>query len=44
MEKLYDRIFQNMDYLPKGAWQPIIKPNDIDEVRLRNPLIWTIHR
>ena len=32
MEKLYDRIFQNMDYLPKGAWQPIIKPNDIDEV------------
>jgi len=32
MEKLYDRIFQNLDYLPKGAWKPIIKPNDIDEV------------
>ncbi|HEX5670818.1 MAG TPA: efflux RND transporter permease subunit, partial [Sulfuricurvum sp.] len=28
--KIYDKIIQNMDILPKGALQPIIKPLDID--------------
>ena len=28
--KLYDKVMQNMDILPKGAMQPIIKPFDID--------------
>jgi len=28
--KLYDKVMQNMDALPKGAMQPIIKPFDID--------------
>ncbi len=28
--KIYDKIMQNMDTLPKGAMQPIIKPLDID--------------
>jgi len=32
ISKLYQRVMQNMDLLPKGAWQPIIKPVDIDEV------------
>ncbi len=32
MLKLYDRVMQNINLLPKGAWKPLIKPNDIDEV------------
>lgn len=28
--KVYDKVFQNIDILPKGAMQPIIKPLDID--------------
>ncbi len=28
--KLYDKVMQNMDNLPKGAMQPLIKPFDID--------------
>jgi len=28
--KLYDKVMQNLDILPKGAMQPIIKPFDID--------------
>jgi len=28
--KLYDQIMRNMDYMPKGALQPIIKTMDID--------------
>ena len=28
--KLYDKIMQNMDRMPKGVMQPIIKPFDID--------------
>jgi len=28
--KLYDQIMRNMDYMPKGAKQPIIKTMDID--------------
>ncbi len=28
--KVYDKVLQNMDILPKGAMQPIIKPLDID--------------
>ena len=28
--KIYDKIMQNADLLPKGAMQPIIKPLDID--------------
>ena len=30
--KLYDRVMQNMDLLPKEVMQPLIKPIDIDEV------------
>lgn len=30
--KLYDRVMQNIDLLPKGSLQPMIKPLDIDEV------------
>lgn len=30
--KLYDRVMQNMDLLPKNALQPLVKPMDIDEV------------
>ena len=32
ISKLYDRVMQNMDLLPKGVWQPLVKPIDIDEV------------
>lgn len=28
--KLYDKVMQNMDEMPKGVMQPIIKPFDID--------------
>lgn len=28
--KLYDKIMQNMDEMPKNVMQPIIKPFDID--------------
>jgi multidrug efflux pump subunit AcrB len=28
--KLYDKVMQNMDKLPKGVMQPLIKPFDID--------------
>ena len=28
--QLYDKVIQNLDLLPKGAMQPIIKPLDID--------------
>jgi len=28
--KLYDKVMQNMDLMPKGAMQPMIKPFDID--------------
>jgi len=28
--KLYDKVMQNMNLLPKGAMQPLIKPFDID--------------
>jgi multidrug efflux pump subunit AcrB len=28
--KLYDKIMQNMDQMPKGVMQPLIKPFDID--------------
>jgi multidrug efflux pump subunit AcrB len=28
--KLYDKVIQNMDELPKGTMQPIVKPFDID--------------
>lgn len=28
--KLYDKVMQNMDELPKGTMQPIVKPFDID--------------
>ncbi len=28
--KLYDKIMQNMDLLPKNAMQPLVKPFDID--------------
>ncbi len=28
--KLYDKVMQNMDKMPKGAMQPLIKPFDID--------------
>ncbi len=28
--KLYDKVMQNMDKMPKGAMKPIIKPFDID--------------
>ncbi len=28
--KLYDKVMQNMDILPKGAMQPLVKPFDID--------------
>lgn len=30
--KLYDRVMQNMDLMPKEVMQPLIKPIDIDEV------------
>jgi multidrug efflux pump subunit AcrB len=30
--KLYDRVMQNMDILPKNAMPPLVKPIDIDEV------------
>ncbi len=28
--KLYDKVMQNMDMMPKGVMQPLIKPFDID--------------
>jgi len=28
--KLYDKVMQNMDMLPKGTMQPLVKPFDID--------------
>ncbi len=32
MSKLYDRVMQNMDKMPKGVMPPLVKPIDIDEV------------
>jgi len=32
MAKLYDRVMQNMDKMPKGVMPPLIKPIDIYEV------------
>ncbi len=28
--KLYDKVMQNMDNMPKGVMQPLVKPFDID--------------
>ena len=28
--KLYDKVMQNMDQLPQGAFQPLVRPFDID--------------
>ncbi len=28
--KLYDKVMQNMDMMPKGTMQPVVKPFDID--------------
>jgi len=30
--KLYDRIMQNLDRIPSGASQPLVKPVDVDDV------------
>jgi len=30
--KLYDRIMQNLDRIPAGASQPLVKPMDVDDV------------
>lgn len=30
--KLYDRIMQNLDRIPAGAGQPLVKPLDVDDV------------
>ena len=30
--KLYDRIMQNLDRIPAGASQPLVKPLDVDDV------------
>ncbi len=32
MVKLYDRIMHNLDRIPPGASQPLVKPMDVDEV------------
>ncbi len=32
ISKLYDRVMQNLDKLPKGVMMPLVKPIDIDEV------------
>ncbi len=32
ISKLYDRVMQNLDKLPKGVMPPLVKPIDIDEV------------
>ncbi|MCF6208212.1 MAG: efflux RND transporter permease subunit, partial [Ghiorsea sp.] len=32
MVKLYDRIMQNLDRMPPGASQPLVKPMDVNEV------------
>ncbi|MDX8388618.1 MAG: efflux RND transporter permease subunit [Ghiorsea sp.] len=32
MVKLYDRIMQNMNRIPAGASQPLVKPMDVDDV------------
>jgi len=32
ISKLYDRVMQNMDKMPKGVMPPLVKPIDIDEV------------
>lgn len=32
MVKLYDRVMQNIDRIPPGASQPMIKPADVDDV------------
>jgi len=32
MVKLYDKIMQNLDRIPAGASQPLVKPMDVDEV------------
>ena len=32
MVKLYDRIMQNLDRIPPGASQPLVKPMDVNEV------------
>ncbi|MHB8622123.1 MAG: efflux RND transporter permease subunit [Sulfuricaulis sp.] len=32
MVKLYDRIMSNLDHMPPGTGQPLIKPIDVDDV------------
>ena len=32
MVKLYDKIMQNLDRIPTGASQPLVKPMDVDDV------------
>ncbi len=39
---LYDKVFSNLDFLPKnlGAGQPIIKPRSIDDIPIVTATLW----
>ena len=39
--RTYNRIMSNLDRLPKGAMQPIIKPMDIDDVPIVTVTLWS---
>jgi len=41
--RLYDKIFSNMDWLPRnlGAGQPIIKPRSIDDIPIVTATLWS---
>jgi multidrug efflux pump subunit AcrB len=39
--KLYDKISSNMDLLPRGASQPLIKPKGVDDVPVVAITLWS---
>ncbi|CAM4146174.1 efflux RND transporter permease subunit [Flavobacterium antarcticum] len=39
--KLYDEIFKNMNLMPQGAYQPLIKTRSIDDVPMLALTLWS---
>ncbi|MCK5917659.1 MAG: efflux RND transporter permease subunit, partial [Cocleimonas sp.] len=39
--KLYDKISSNMDLLPRGASQPLVKPKGVDDVPVVGITLWS---
>jgi multidrug efflux pump subunit AcrB len=39
--KVRDRVMANMDFMPPGAREPLIKPKEIDDVPIVNLTLWS---